>query len=266
MGAAKFALLIAILFLGYVYLSQNYNQPPAIYPKDEVTIMNWNLQIFGPTKAANQTLLKEYSDEISKYDIVFVQEIRDEGGTAFKALCDKLPQYSCVTTSRAGRTSSKEQYGIIIKQGIKLINYTDFNMEDQLTWERAPVKVDVIVKNTELILYNIHTKPDAVQQELQSLQNLITTKETNSNEKIIILGDLNADCAYFDVSNKTIFSGWTWVIMDNEDTTTSATDCAYDRIILNNNAMDNFQNQGVDISTTQDESDHFPVWVRLSVI
>jgi deoxyribonuclease-1-like protein len=58
----------------------------------------------------------------------------------------------------------------------------------------------------------------------------------------VILGDLNADCNYFDEnSNSPLRSGdYYWIIGDSIDTTTRTTDCTYDRIIISTPAKTDF--------------------------
>ena len=47
----------------------------------------------------------------------------------------------------------------------------------------------------------------------------------------------------------------------NEDTTVSSTDCAYDRIIMNEDAFGEYY--GIDTGITEDQSDYYLVWVEL---
>ena len=119
-GLIKFFLLVFLILLvynfrgkitSYVVLTPDQNQ-------ETLRIANWNLQIFGKEKASNNELLNFYADKISRNDIIFIQEIRDISGTAFPKLCSALIEYSCINSSRAGRSSSKEQVGIIYKKGI----------------------------------------------------------------------------------------------------------------------------------------------------
>ena len=92
-----------------------------------ISIANWNLQVFGPTKASKTELLQIYADKIDNFDIIFVQEIRDASQTAFPKLCALLPDYNCLNSSWAGRTSSKEQVGIIYKQNIYWMRSTTYS-------------------------------------------------------------------------------------------------------------------------------------------
>ena len=250
----KIVLTIVVLLGGYT-VYDNY------YSGDTVRIANWNLQIFGQTKAANSDLMEFYVDKIDDYDIIFVQEIRDSSETAFPELCSMLLNYSCLSSSRAGRSSSKEQYGVIYKNGINVTSVYDFNPDSEDRWERPPIKVVFEINDYLLTAYNIHTKPGAVENELNNLQGVIT-----DSGNVIILGDLNADCSYYNNDRETEFDNWNWVVIDSEDTTVAATDCAYDRIILNSDAYQEYVSYGIDTSGINDDvSDHYLVWVELEV-
>lgn len=224
-----------------------------------IKIANWNLQIFGNTKASNDELMNSYASVIDDYDIIFIQEIRNKDQTAFPKLCALLPDYDCGVSSRAGRTSSKEQYGIIYKKGIE-ISMRDFNPDASDRWERPPVEVTFDIEGYELIAYNIHIKPDDAPEEIDYLEDVV---ETSGN--VVVLGDLNADCSYYNPSTETDFDSWEWIIKDSEDTTVSSTHCAYDRILLNDNANAEYSSDGIYTEVTSEQSDHYLVWVELEV-
>ena len=84
-------------------------------------------------------------------------------------------------------------------------------------------------------MYNIHVKPNDVQQELSNLEEAI---EDDGN--IVVIGDLNADCRYYDAEEEKEFDSWHWMILDYVDTTMSNSDCAYDRILLNDDMRKEF--------------------------
>lgn len=221
-------------------------------------IANWNLQIFGEKKSNNESLMQKYSSVIDDYDIIFIQEIRDKNQTSFKKLCNLLNEYSCEISSRAGRTSSKEQYGIIYKKDIKL-NLKDYNPDEEDRWERPPIEATFTINNYNITVYNIHTKPDNVKEELKNLEGIV-----KDEGNVIILGDLNADCTYYSNEKETEFDNWIWVIKDEEDTTVSSTDCAYDRIILNQDAYQEYVTHGIFKDIDKSMSDHYLVYVELS--
>lgn len=258
-------LLIAGLSIAGYYFVNNTSNPSTaeVVVNQNVTtrnikLANWNLQVFGDSKASKPELMDFYVNTLTNYDIAFVQEIRDADGSSFMDLCSRLTNYNCQVSSRAGRSTSKEQYGIIYKKGIK-VEMKDYNPDLQDRWERPPVAVTFDVNGYNFTAYNIHTKPEDVPSELDNLESIV---EDSGNK--VVLGDLNADCNYYNNKGQD-FGSWNWLIKDNQDTTVSRTDCAYDRIIVNSNMNNEVITSGIytnGINSTI--SDHYLVWVEIN--
>lgn len=224
-----------------------------------VKIANWNLQVFGLSKAKKTDVMQFYASVMDDYDIVFVQEIRDQSGTAFQNLYAMLPGYQALVSSRAGRSNSKEQYGVLFKEGIQAV-LEDFNPDPQDRWERPPIKVTFTTGAYTFVVYNIHADPDDVKNELRALQDVVVDQGN-----VIVMGDLNADCAYYNPIKETEFDFWHWAIDDQWDTTVSATDCTYDRIILNDDSQKEFLSAGVfKEGITAQVSDHYLVYLVMT--
>jgi hypothetical protein len=227
-----------------------------------INVAAWNMQRFGPDKAGNSTLMGAYVDMIQQYDVVFLQEITDSSNESFLALCALLPDYNCLNSSKSGRTSYKEQYGIAYRKGIALLGYKDWNPDPLDRWERPPSEVRFGFGTFNMTFFVLHAKPSDVKKELRGLENALVTE----GGSIAILGDLNADCGYYSPAsaNSTELDSWFWAVPDSEDTTVSGnTHCAYDRIILNDGAKSRFVEYGVDRNITSDMSDHYLVWMRM---
>lgn len=271
---SSIGVLIFIVFLIFLTYQANTPQVNNIQKNYErIKIANWNMQIFGESKANNAALMNSYVEKIKNYDIIFLQEIRDSSGVSSRTLCNMLLDYNCKISSRAGSTSSKEQYLIVYKKDINLFYFEDYNLlnyTDQ--FERPPIEAmfsinytniinytDSQVSSFNLTIWNIHIKPDNVKQELTNLQSVITYEPYT-----IILGDLNADCTYYNPENETIFRGWQWMIKDDQDTTVSNTNCAYDRILIDNELFLRVANSGIDTDVTKEQSDHYIVWVEIN--
>ncbi len=254
-------IIIIVLVAVFVYSYYSFIKSQDEYLINETfTVANWNLQIFGDKKANDTVIVDYYAEKISDYDIVFLQEIRDKDGSAFTELCARLPEYRCIISSRAGRSSSKEQYGVIYLQKFNISLY-DYSPDALDRWERPPIRVTILSRNYSIVAYNIHTKPDDATQEIYALEDLIKNERNPGN--IVVLGDLNADCNYYDEDYETAFgkfNGWYWVITNSDDTTVGNSDCAYDRIILNQDAKKDYVAYGIE---TTEYSDHYLVWVRL---
>lgn len=264
--------MIVWLFTSYSPLGEDLSpkeqQIPVVSDPDMIRIANWNIQIFGDKKASNTEVMAEIRGKIIKHDLIFIQEIRDVDGSAFRKLCDGLPGYKCNITSRAGRSSSKEQYGIIYNSNVNIKSIVDYNPDPKDRWERPPVLVYIQADNYEFAIFNIHVKPDQVSQELFELEldpTLIEFEATNY--PYMIIGDLNADCSYYNPLLETrLEEDLIWLLGDNEDTTVSSTDCAYDRIIVSTELSGTVVAHGLDRDIKKEESDHYLIWVTLDKI
>lgn len=258
MFLACVVIIILLSLLVYSYYSFIMSQDYLV--NETFTIANWNLQVFGDKKANDTALLDYYAEKISHYDIIFVQEIRDKDGSAFDELCNRLPDHECFLSSRAGRSSSKEQYGILYLDKFDL-EVIDYNPDPLDRWERPPIRVTISFNNYSIVAYNLHTKPDEATKEIYFLEDLVENEGFDRN--VIVLGDLNADCNYYDEYSEDAFSrlqGWYWIIKNSDDTTSGNSDCAYDRIILNDDANKEYLSYGIEQT---EYSDHYLVWVRL---
>ncbi|MCX8202628.1 MAG: endonuclease/exonuclease/phosphatase family protein [Candidatus Micrarchaeota archaeon] len=262
---ALFALTVAILII--YYLSNSTDTKAPADAQASVRVAAWNLHFFGDKKANNETLLGKYAAILSKYDVIFLQEITDEDGTAFSNLCNKLTGYSCFTGSRAGRTNYKEEYGVIYnKSKVKVTHVWDFNPDIQNRWERPPLAINMTAANAPdgesrwIIFYVIHTKPADATNEIRNLEILLE----NVSYPAAVIGDLNADCSFYDPSQRH-FKGWHWIIKDDDDTTVGNTNCAYDRIIANNKAYLQYKSHGIETNISRELSDHYLIWLEIYV-
>ena len=82
----------------------------------------------------------------------------------------------------------------------------------------------------------------------------------NPDHDTIIIGDLNADGTYYDENPVNHFTGWHWIINNNMDTSVATSNNTYDRIILNNNTLNNYLFADVMDDVTEDQSDHYLVY------
>lgn len=232
------------------------NTAPSYNPQKNISIASWNLQIFGESKASNQTLMSYYANKLDNYDIFIVQEIRDESGMAIQKLATRFPGYQYIISSRAGQSSSKEQYAIFYNNKSTLVSSHDYQSEYQGAMQRPPLKATFRSNNWTFTLYTIHTDPDNVFLELFVLENIVGEPSGDT----IILGDLNADGSYYDESDIKHFVNWSWVITNNIDTTVASSDNTYDRIIINNATRNNFIFCGTMNDVDKEQSDHYLVY------
>ena len=227
----------------------------------DISIACWNLQIFGPSKAENETLLDYYADKLDDHDVFIIQEIRDSTGMAIDELADRLTEYKYVISERAGKSSSKEQYALFYDEDLfTLRGKTDNTQSYQPMFQRPPFEVNLRVNNWNFTIFTIHTAPDYVSQELGYFESIVG----NTDEDTILIGDFNADGSYYDEDNIQHFTDWKWVITNDEDTTVAASDNTYDRIIINEGAEDNYKNYGIMDDVVKSQSDHYLIYAIFS--
>jgi len=88
---------------------------------------------------------------------------------------------------------------------------------------------------SQLVLIGVHTNSNKAVEEMEALVDVHSAVKRRWNtDDILIMGDLNADCKYASDSDLRRLElrtdrRFTWLIGDDVDTTTTSTDCAYDR-------------------------------------
>jgi hypothetical protein len=237
--------------------------PPVRYVDDDVeriSIATWNLKIFGRSKIQDSAVMDFIFDTIAEYDIVAIQEIRDSSGISMQYLCDTLVDYSCVISERTGYSNIKEQYAFVYKKKFRRTATHDYSdLQDE--YSRPPFLVEFKVGNWTFSLVTMHTVPDDTPDELDKLDDLLDDIEGD----VILLGDLNADCTYYNTEKEDDFTeSWLWLVPDDEDTTVSGTDCAYDRFIVSSGVYDNYISYGVERAISSEVSDHYLVWAEFT--
>lgn len=255
------------------------------YDNETLRIGSFNIQIFGKSKAAKEEVMDVLADIIRTYDIVAIQEIRDKDQTALPKLVNLTntndSDYVYIVSERLGRTTSKEQYAYIYNNQTVNLNgtawtYPEPNGTDPFHREPYIAAFRAVNGSFDATFLVIHVDPDEATEEINALDAVVnyTKKEYPDEQDFIILGDLNADCSYFDEdSNCSICSDdYYWCIKNSIDTTTSATNCTYDRIIITSPAVPDYTgDSGVfryDIlyNLTEEEmkavSDHYPIYAE----
>jgi deoxyribonuclease-1-like protein len=242
----------------------------SIEPIENISIAAWNIQVLGDKKWSDKEKRKIILKVIRNFDIIFIQEIRDESGNVVKDICDEMKGYECILSARAGRTSSKEQYLVLYRNTYNIIGKDDLATDNESYnfWERPPLVLRFNISNYKFTTYIIHVTPDDVINELSALEKISSDENNNYGEKEnqMWLGDFNTDGNYYNEKGKLIFSDFLWVISNDMDTTVAQSSNTYDRIILNHNMFKETLTSGVyntsDISVNV--SDHYPVYVTIS--
>lgn len=253
---------------------------------NEFSVMSFNVQRFGLDKATNEKIMDNIVNIIKNFDISCIQEIVDVNEILTTFLLNKLNNqtdnsYEFIDTTRLGRSSYKEQYACYFKKDkIELMHAYQYH-DPQDDFERDPLIIQFKAYDFNFNLIVVHIKPTDAANELRNLSKVIEQSMLVYDlDNVIILGDLNADCAYISKSKSQTIplfyeAQYMWVINSTVDTTTGPTNCAYDRIILRGDEIiEYFSNGGVYrfdnvLNLTAEEtgelSDHYPVYSAFTI-
>jgi len=251
----------------------------------KIIIASFNIQVFGKTKAGKPDVLKILTDIGDDFDILAVQEFRDETGEVILRYLEQLnsgeKSYDVLQSARLGRSTSKEQYAFYYDTDkFEVLKEPYIFEEKKDVFEREPFLAHFKSKqgNFDFVLVNIHTKPDDATPEINALAEVVEKAKQYFNEQdVIVLGDFNADGSYFkEEKDETALETkeYSWLICDNLDTTVAKSDNTYDRIVTTQEVMEDFANKagvrnfakefGLSPENTKNVSDHFPVYAIFS--
>lgn len=233
---------------------------------DDYLIGSFNIQIFGKKKSESNVMpiIEEIIDD---YDILAIQEVRDISGTAIQKL-KNIRGYDVVASPRLGRSSSKEQYIFFYSSRVVPGKYKTFPDTNDV-FEREPFAMEFTVDSQDIVIIQVHIKPDDAEQEIRHLVDVVEWAKTYmDNEDIYIMGDLNAGGVYFD-SFGFLEENWEVLIKEDIDTTVYTDGCcAYDRILATK-VDSKILEVGVDRLTEETKgdlelqkalSDHYPIY------
>jgi len=253
----------------------------------ELRMSAFNVQVFGRSKADKPEVMSELVRIFSRFDALFMQEIRDSSGESPLALLDQLNEgapglYALELSPRLGRTISKEQYGFYYRSDKLRVISSSVPEDPADVFEREPfvLNLEHIPSGQRFWVLGTHLDPDAVPTEIAELERVYSElrAESPAAEPWIVWGDMNADCAYLTdnerpqtalLTSATLSS----LINDEEDTTTTSTHCAYDRLfvsealsgLVDESGVYNYEQElGLTGELTRAVSDHYPVWLRFS--
>jgi endonuclease/exonuclease/phosphatase family metal-dependent hydrolase len=250
-----------------------------------VRVASFNIQDFGPEKMAEEGVADALVEIFHQFDIVAVQEVSDRTEEVLGTLEARLDQegnwWSHVASPRLGTTNQKEQYAFFYDTRlVSLVEegqvYPDPAYE---TFERPPFAARFRAGEFDFVLVTVHTRPGAAAKEINALADVgawAWDEAFPEEEDIIILGDFNADCTYFNPKTELTslhVDTWRWVIGDDADTTVKSTNCAYDRLVfLAVPTEDDYAGAAgvlrfddvLDLGGTAPAavSDHYPVWAE----
>ena len=242
----------------------------------QLRIASFNIQIFGQSKMKKAPVVSTLLRILDRYDLIFVQEIRDSEETAILELLDRLNKqssknYQIIVSERLGRSASKEQYAYIFNVDKVAPDQYYVHSDTKNVFEREPYVAHFKTSHDEFTMIGLHATPTDVRAELRALPAVYAeAKQKFATKNIYVVGDFNADCSYYPEEEGFDYfpDPVTSLVPDSADTTVAKTDCAYDRVLafgqlprasspaLPFNFHTSYQ---LSLSEAQDVSDHYPV-------
>ncbi len=286
-----FVAAILILFSCKNDTARKSLSTPEVETQGWVSIAAFNIQAFGKSKMTKEGVPGILAKIIARYDLILVQEIRDSSQTAIYQLLNLVNQenqgtYQLLLSARLGRTRSKEQYAYFYKpESLKLLSsyhYDDGPEPDNDEFQREPFIAwfETISGNSSFSLVGIHTSPSDAVSEIDGLVDVYDDMAERWDEfDALILGDFNADCGSVGQNDRAMIRlfqdlRFSWWIDDEQDTTTSSTDCAYDRIVSTGALTTSIIPDSVAVfrfdleyelnpESVKTVSDHYPVEIKI---
>lgn len=256
-----------------------------INPHQEIILGTFDLDRFGPKKAGDLKILGLLANIIHQFDVVAVQEIHDQSGEAPIALLNAVNAfgevYGMVLSPRTGQQANdsegnaQEQYAFFYRMRTisHLGNDLLFPDEERDLFQHEPhmARFGSNHGNLTFVLINIHTDPNLAIQEIDALHDAVEWARSHflMEDDFIVLGNFNAACDYAGVedlrSTRLRRLSYAWIVQDEDDTNVADSVCAYDRIVLNENAYRELTGGPMILRVFDDPavSDHWPVMVTL---
>jgi hypothetical protein len=242
---------------------------------------SFNIQIFGQSKMRKAAAVSTLIRILGRYDLVFIMEIRDSDDTAIYELLNRLNQksaknYQIIVSERLGRTASKEQYAYLYNPDKVMPDEAYVWDDSRNQFEREPYVAHFRYGADEFTMIGMHAKPSDVTTELKALPPVYNeVKRKFGHRNIFIVGDLNADCNYYNPLEGFNFfvDAVASLVPEGTDTTVANTACTYDRVLAFGNLPRsssraqafNFQKAyNLTLAEAQQVSDHYPVEWTLS--
>jgi deoxyribonuclease-1-like protein len=260
---------------------------------DIIRVASFNIQVFGEQKVSNADVARVLADVVRHFDIVAVQEIRDEQQSLLPRFLQAVNapglRYDYVIGPRLGRTTSKEQYAYIYNSDTIEVDrralYTVSDPDDLL--HREPLVASFRCRRAEpnlaftFTLVNIHTDPtpQTLKEELTLLDDLFQSVRSHprGEDDVILLGDFNAN--HQQMGDLSRMPGLAFAVTGSGANKLLATNITgkaqYDNLVFDRAATQEFLGRsGVfdflreyNLSQSQAKliSDHLPVWAEFSI-
>lgn len=261
------------------------NTPPMPIPQrvqGNLIIGSFNIQRLGPSKLSDSNLMRVYADIIRRFDVLALQEVTSEDQNTIPTLLNYVNEggfrYSYTISSRIGRKYFEQYVYLFDTTRVVTQQNACFVVRDEndlLHREPFVGRFATLAPNPfTFALINMHTDPDVVNEELNTLANTYVDvanyfyRVNPPEDDVILLGDLNADPTRFQSLGQVPNLMATIVGIPTNYTRTKTND----NILVNRLATREYTGRAgaidlgevyrLDKSQTLMISDHQPIWAE----
>lgn len=229
----------------------------------------FNIQNISIKKVQNQVVIKQIAQIISNYNIMFILELSDKPlinqedthSPVLETIINilnkenkrirgekKEKEYTYFANTKQGNNSNTaERIGIIYNNNkninIKFDSLKIFNESEyfkKYAFIRNPFIVPIEIYGSNYIFIINHISPDTVKKELKFLNDIFNDFYKNKNDKIILMGDYNADGQYLSNANELdneLFNNPNLICLTNNELTNVLKNKCYDRILCSKDCL-----------------------------
>lgn len=248
-------------------------------------IGSFNIQRLGPSKLSDPNLMQVYADLIRRFDVLALQEVTSTDQNTIPTLLNYVnangARYSYTISPRIGRQYFEQYVYLYDTTRVATQQNACFVMRDEndlLHREPFVGRFTTLAQNPfTFVLINMHTDPDVVNEELNTLANVYVNvanyfyQGSPPEDDVLLLGDLNADPTRFQGLGQVPNLMPTIVGIPTNYTRTKTND----NILVNRLATREFSGRAgaidlgqayrLDQAQTLKISDHQPVWAEFSI-
>jgi hypothetical protein len=151
--------------------------------------------VFGESKVNKSFVKDTILSIISRYDIIFIQEIRDDKNKAIYELLDQLnlgsgKNYRAVVSTRLGTGEMKEQYAYFYDAAVVDVEDSYVYADPHDEFSREPFVARFKGQGRNFTLAGIHVAPLKVREELRALAAVKTDIDQRfGDNNTFIMGD-----------------------------------------------------------------------------
>lgn len=244
----KLSIILALsILLTLLNTSVSHSLSFFFSPRETITIASFNIRVFSNNSRDNEEL-NYIADVLQSYDIIAIQELRDEEvlKRTVAILKERDKEYEYEISEKVGR-GVKERYAFLYrKDKVEVIKEGKFYQEENDEFIREPYYATFKAGNFDFTLITVHIlygsskaerRPEII--ELATVYQKIQDEDPTEQD-IILLGDFNFPPTDTGFDNLKSISTMTFLIAPPAKTTITDTSL-YDNFWFQKNMLRNIQ-------------------------